>query len=235
MRPRDISPPTIRFTAVSAGYDYNAVISNLSFSLLPGEGICFVGSNGSGKTTILRATLGLCEILSGTIDHFGIDVSLISRDTLAKRGIAYVSQSRSLFPTLTVEENLRVAALGLGRRLTKTSPLDTFRNFPAIAALRNRLAGHLSGGERTIVALARALVGRQELRCLLLDEVSAGLSVLNEKALLDVLMDLRSEGVSLLMAEQNVPFTQLLKIPLLRLPSKVSVLARSQQALHDKV
>ncbi len=219
MTGKTVTSPLLRFADVSAGYGDEAVFQRLSFALSPGEAICFTGPNGSGKSTILRAVVRLSAILSGAIEYQGVDVGRIPKSGFARGGVAYVTQTRGLFPTLTVEENLRTAALGIGKVLSKTAAQELLGRFELSPTLLTRKAGVLSGGERTIVALARALTLKPDLRLLLLDEASAGLSIVKEATLQKLLRALRSEGVALLMAEQNIEFARSLDLAIHSVPS----------------
>jgi branched-chain amino acid transport system ATP-binding protein len=207
------SRTVLSFKSVAAGYGSSVVFRDLSFSLKSGEGTCFVGSNGSGKSTAIRCVLGLAKTFSGTIDLDGRDASSIRRHDFAGLGVGYVPQGRGDMPSLTVEENIWLASGTMPG--TKAAVDAAFDYLPFIASLRARTVNRLSGGERTLVSLARVLVLPACLRLLLLDEISVGLSPKNQEVVIGLLERLRREGVALLMAEQNQQFAQLLGVPLL--------------------
>jgi ABC-type branched-subunit amino acid transport system ATPase component len=203
----------IAFENVSAGYGKTRVFQSLSFLLAAGQGVCFIGPNGCGKSTVLRCVLGLAELFEGRIELAGTSVGHIRRSDFARRGVAYVPQGRGDLPSLTVDENVRLAAIcGPSPSRSDTSRL-VFERLPFLAPLRSQRVANLSGGERTLVALARALALLPRLRLLLLDEISAGLSAGNATAVQALLAQLRKDGVSIMIAEQNLSFAQGLGIP----------------------
>lgn len=205
--------PILRFAGVTVGYGGPPVARNLSFELSAGEGGYFIGPNGCGKSTVLRGVLGLAAVAAGTITFNGSDVTRIPRSQFASRGLGYVPQGRGDFPSLTVDENIRFAANG-GREADDRSAV-VYELLPVLSPLRTRRVRWLSGGERTLVALARALVLRPRLKLLLLDEVSAGLSQVNLDLVRKLLTRLRTEGTAILLAEQNAAFAHSLGLPLI--------------------
>ena len=215
MLPLNAGRPILQFTGVTAGYGHRPVFRDLSFSLVPSEGVCLLGRNGCGKSTVLRSVLGLADVLAGAIEFDGRNVRFMARSDFAGRGLAYVPQGRGDFPSLTVEENIRLAAWSGANQSPRRVVEAVFDEIPFIAPFRSRKVGQLSGGERTLVALARALALRPWPRLLLLDEVSAGLSQVNAQVVASVLTRVRQEGATILMAEQNTAFASSLAFPLL--------------------
>ncbi len=208
-----VASTVLRFINVAAGYGSTPVFRALSFSLASGEGACIVGPNGCGKSTVLRCLLGLADMHSGSIEVLGIDAKRIPRDTFATLGVGYVPQGRGDFPSLTVEENIRLAALRSSTTASGRIIDRVFDEVRFIAPLRSRQVGKLSGGERTLVALARALVHRPALRLLVLDEVSSGLSPSNMDLVGKLLTRVRGEGTAILLAEQNRSFARSIRLP----------------------
>ena len=221
--------PIVSFSNVSAGYGRVPVFRDLTFALARGESACLLGRNGCGKSTLLRCVLGLTDILSGAIKFDGTDVGTIRRYALASMGIGYVPQGRGDFPSLTVEENIRLAAL-CRTSLSPSQIVDlVLDKLPMIASLRSRRVAHLSGGERTMVALARILAMQPDLRLLLLDELSSGLSPENLHFVRTLLQQMCKEGTTILMAEQNVTFAKSLPFRLLEPHWEIGIFAREQE------
>lgn len=204
----------LEFRGVAAGYGGVPVFSRMDLKLSLGEGVCFIGKNGSGKSTVLRCIVRQAEVLHGTIRLLGRSPSEMPAHTLAELGLAYVPQNRGDLPSLTVEENLRLAALN--QRGAKTAEVveRAFEVAPPLRPLRASRVGGLSGGERTLVAFARALSVQSPLRILLVDEVSAGLSQSNRLLVRQQFSRLREEGTALVMAEQNLEFAREVGLPL---------------------
>lgn len=155
------------------------------------------GLNGAGKSTLLRSVIGLAERTSGTVMWDGADLSRWPPHRRARAGLGYVAEDRRLFAALTVRENLHIAARGdVSRREREVLEL-----FPPLAGLMNRPAGHTSGGEQQMVAIARTLMTSP--RLLLLDEPCEGIAPLLVIAIRDALLRLREQGMPMLVAEQN--------------------------------
>lgn len=176
------------------------ILSGCSLELAAGELIGIIGPNGAGKSTMLKALFGLIPIRSGTVRYLGDDITGRKANTLVAKGIAYVPQNNNVFPSLTISENLE-----MGGYLRK-SGYAARRNwvlglFPRLGERLGQRAGSLSGGERQMLAMARALM--MEPKVLLLDEPSAGLSpVLQDQVFLRV-QQVNEAGVSIVMVEQN--------------------------------
>jgi urea transport system ATP-binding protein len=166
--------------------------------------VCLMGRNGVGKTTLLKAIMGLLPVQAGRVTLDGVDVTRWSSDRRARAGIGYVPQGREIFPHLTVEENLRMALLGCGRASGIDDALDLF---PALARLLGRKGGVLSGGEQQQLAIGRALLTRPKV--LMLDEPTEGIQpsiVLEiETAIRRIATDL---GLAVLLVEQYLDFAE---------------------------
>jgi branched-chain amino acid transport system ATP-binding protein len=184
---------------ITAGYGDGAkVLENLNLTVPDGSVVALLGANGSGKTTTLRVASRFLDITSGTIHLDGRDVTKVKPDRLAKAGVCHVPEGRGIFPSLTVEDNLRVFAPN--RR--DTAVARAAEAFPPLADLRTRTAGTLSGGQQQMVALARAYICGA--RVVLLDEVSMGLAPLVVQEIFRFIPRLCAQGTSLLIVEQYV-------------------------------
>jgi branched-chain amino acid transport system ATP-binding protein len=163
--------------------------------------VAIIGPNGAGKSTLLRAVYGLVTRSAGTIRLDGSDVTGLRADRLTRRGLNYVPQTANVFPTLTVAENVHVGSLVVPKA-DRSVALDRVRQlFPLLRDRARQRAGTLSGGQRKLVALARALVTGP--RLLLLDEPSAGLSPQAMELVFEKLVEINALGVGIVMVEQN--------------------------------
>jgi ABC-type branched-subunit amino acid transport system ATPase component len=195
--------PRLRIRGLDAGYGRVQVLFGLDLDVAPGEAVAVLGTNGAGKTTLLRAVSGLLTPTAGTIELDGDDLSRVSAEARARRGIVQV-RGADVFTGLTVEENLRaaLAAHPEARRDTAARIARVYDVFPALAAHRKQDAASLSGGEQQMVALGCALLFEPAL--LLVDELSLGLAPLVLQRLLDVLDGLRSDGQAMVVVEQSL-------------------------------
>ena len=192
--------PRLELDGVSAARDTVAV-EPLNLTMAAGEVVALLGANGAGKPSLIEAIAGRAPITVGTLRLDGRDVTAQSLQARARAGIAWCPEGRRLFPGLTVEETLDVAASG--RRTVRAAAIERMiALFPALAAHRDARAWQLSGGQQQMLAIARAVIA--EPRVVLLDEPSLGLA----PAVLDVVFDavrrLADSGVAVLLAEQNV-------------------------------
>jgi len=167
-----------------------------------GELVCLIGANGAGKTTTLRALTGLVRAASGAVRYDGTDITRLKPHEIARRGLALVPEGRGVFAQLTIEENLAMGAYARSDPAGVASDVDrAFALFPRLKERRRQTAGTLSGGEQQMLAIARALMSRPKL--LLLDEPSMGLAPLMVEKIFEVIRTIASEGVTLLLVEQN--------------------------------
>ncbi len=182
------------------GYGDVDILNGVSLELGPSDIAVVVGPNGAGKSTALKALFGLVTLRGGRITLCGEDITGSAPDTIVPRGMAYVPQERNIFPNLTVNENLEIGAYT--RRGDITAAQDRiYRLFPPLAERRRSPAGTLSGGQRQMVAIGRALM--LEPRVLLLDEPTVGLSPLFIDQILEKITEINRSGVAILMVEQN--------------------------------
>ena len=192
---------------VDAAYGMSQVLSEIALAVGAGEAVALLGRNGVGKTTLLRTIIGLHAVRGGSIAFCDEDVTRLPAYRRARLGIGYVPQGRGIFPQLTVEENLGVGASALQGRKPATVPdaAPLYDLFPALARLRARKGGVLSGGEQQQLALARALLGKP--RLLLLDEPTEGIQPSVVQEIERILGTVRRElGIALLLVEQHLDF-----------------------------
>jgi len=186
---------------VSAGYAGEDVVRDVSFEVAEGEAITVIGSNGAGKSTLFRAVIGMLTATSGSVTFDGDDITTMPTHKISRRGLAYVPAERHLFPRMTVHENLLLGAF--------PSRPDAEREdfvlsvFPRLAERRKQDAGTMSGGEQQMLAVARALMSQPKV--LMLDEPTTGLSPRLAREAYAALARLRDAGLTLVVAEQQVP------------------------------
>ncbi len=192
--------PVLEVDAATSGYGQMEVVRDLSLRVDEGEIISIIGPNGAGKSTAMKLVFGLLKPWRGSVRFLGEDVGGLAPDKLVRRGMAYVPQVANVFTTLTVEENLEMGAF------TLTGPLGerkrrVYELFPRLHERRRQRAGQMSGGERQMVAMGRALMLDPKL--LMLDEPSAGLAPLLVDMIFEKIEEVNAAGISVLMVEQN--------------------------------
>ena len=194
----------LKVDRIDTFYGQSHVLQGVSLSIREGEVVCLLGRNGVGKTTTLRSVMGLTPPRSGKIFLNDIDITGRPPFQIANKGIGYMPDDRRIFPDLTLFENLELA-----RRLSRKGGIQwTFEKiydlFPVFIDLKDRKGTHLSGGEQKMLAIGRALMKNPHL--LLLDEPSEGLAPLIVQNLIEVLSRIQGEGVTILLADQNLKF-----------------------------
>ncbi len=189
---------------IHAAYGSSRVLFGISLDVAQGECVCLLGRNGMGKTTTMRAIMGLTPPSAGRVVWKGQDIAGWPPFRIARAGIGFVPEDRRIFAELTVRENLDVAGQAAGRP-GRWNIEAVFALFPKLAELANRQGGYLSGGEQQMLTIGRTLMGNPEL--LLLDEPSEGLAPLVVENLLDQVSRLKREGLTILLAEQGVDFS----------------------------
>ena len=188
----------VALAGVNAFYGDSHALYDVSFSLQEGRVLALLGRNGAGKTTCIHSIVGFLPVRSGEIRLFGERISSLAPEAIARRGVGLVPQGRRIFPSLTVRENLVVAARPASKGWDLAAVLSAF---PGLAGRQNQTAGSLSGGEQQMLAIGRALMTNP--RVLLLDEPSEGLAPAIVHEVGRVLGKLRASGLSILLVEQN--------------------------------
>lgn len=191
----------LEVSGLCAGYDSKDVVFGVSVSVSEGEVVAVIGSNGAGKTTFLRAVCGLLPVTGGDVKYERKSITDLAVHEVARAGISFVPAERHLFPEMSVAENL---ALGAFPRRPDPSRLSlVFELFPRLGERRRQAAGTMSGGEQQMLAVGRALMSRP--RLLILDEPTTGLAPKLAAEAYESLAALRAQGVTILVAEQQVP------------------------------
>ena len=195
--------PLLEVRELSVSYGKVEAVHTVSLSMQEGSIVTVIGPNGAGKTTLLGAVMGLLPA-RGTVSYQGEPVERLTVEQRVGRGLILVPERRELFAGMSVADNLALGAFARRRHgdaESKRSLADVYARFPRLAQRRSQMAGTLSGGERQMLALGRALMGKP--RLLMLDEPSLGLAPLIVREIFSIVAELRSTGVSILLVEQN--------------------------------
>ena len=200
---RDAARPLLEVAGLAAGYRRLQVLWDVDLVIHEHESVVLLGANGAGKTTLLKAIMSVVEVWAGRIDFAGEDITRLRTDQRVRRGIVFMSET-SGFPGLTIEENVLIGAQFLTKNRARQRIDELYAVFPDLGERRRALAGTLSGGQRKMLGIAKALVGNP--RLLIMDEPSAGLSPRYVKEVIGVLAQFRDKQLALLIAEQNVKF-----------------------------
>ncbi len=191
----------IKFDDIEAGYIPGGnILQGCSLDVAPGELVGIIGPNGAGKSTLVKALFGLVNVRSGTVTYQGEDITGLTAHELVSRGIGYVPQNENVFPSLTVSENLEMGSYLAPQRFKERLEFVSDM-FPRLAERIGQRAGSLSGGERQMLAMGRALM--MEPKVLLLDEPSAGLSPVLQDQVFIRTKQINDSGVAIVMVEQN--------------------------------
>jgi len=193
----------LQLEGVSAGYGHTTILEDLDFSVAPGERLGIIGRNGAGKTTTLATAMGLTQMRKGRVLLGGSDLTALRPSARANKGLGYVPQTRDIFSSLTVEENLRA---GQNRKSGESSArllAEAYKLFPRLHERRSNWGNELSGGEQQMLSIARALMGRPTI--LLLDEPLEGLAPVVAQELMAAIKVLAEErGIGTVLVEQQV-------------------------------
>ena len=221
--------PLLEVSGLEAGFGANLVLHGVDLAVEAGTSVGLFGLNGAGKSVTMKVLAGLVPARAGHVIFDGADVTSLTPEDRARRGMAYTPQARQLFPKLTVEQNLRLGGYVVRRR-DKSQYASTlaavYDRFPILADRRGQNAGLLSGGEQAMLAIGRALVG--EPKVLLIDEPSAGLAPAVIDIVLEMLQQLRAEGMTMVLVEQNITFG-------FRLVDRAAILQRGQVVYEGDV
>ena len=210
-------------TGIVAGYGDTEILHGVSISVKAGEIVTIIGPNGCGKSTFMKAVVGIVRVKAGSVVFRDQDISSRAPGQIVRAGLCYVPQTANVFPSLTIRENLDMGAFT--RKDDYRGRIEEmFEMFPDLAARPNQKAGNLSGGQRQTLAIARALMLDPVL--LLLDEPSAGLSPTMRSSVFDHIREINATGVTVLLVEQNAREA-------LRMSNRGYVLSSGENRLED--
>ena len=207
-----MSEPMLTVDSLSAWYGAAQILYDLSFEVNRGEVVALMGRNGAGKSTTMKTIMGLVPRREGVVHFNGEDISSRKPFEIARRGLAFTPEDRRIFVDLTVMENLDVGRqptrhFADGRPAPSWTPEQLFRLFPNLAEMPDRLGGRMSGGEQQMLTVARTLMGNPLL--VLLDEPSEGVAPLIVEQMANTILELKKQGLSILLSEQNIHFARL--------------------------
>ncbi len=193
-------------SGIEAGYGKVQVLWGVGIDVGPRESVVLLGANGAGKSTLLKVIVGLMPAWHGEVRLGAENVTALRTDRRVRRGMSYMSEL-GVFPGLSIDENLRIGGLRSERTALRRRLDELYGVFPDLAARKRQLAGSLSGGQRKMLGIGKALASGPKV--LVMDEPSAGLSPLFVQQVIDILGRFRGEGLAMLIAEQNVAFLDL--------------------------
>ena len=207
-----MSEPMLTVDSLSAWYGAAQILYDLSFEVNRGEVVALMGRNGAGKSTTMKTIMGLVPRREGVVHFNGEDISSRKPFEIARRGLGFTPEDRRIFVDLTVIENLDVGRqptrhFADGRPAPSWTPEQLFRLFPNLAEMPDRLGGRMSGGEQQMLTVARTLMGNPLL--VLLDEPSEGVAPLIVEQMANTILELKKQGLSILLSEQNIHFARL--------------------------
>jgi branched-chain amino acid transport system ATP-binding protein len=193
----------LEFEKVSAGYGMVQILWNVSFQVKEKEIVTIIGPNGAGKTTLVRTIVGLIQAKNGAVRFKGENIERLPSYERVKKGITLIPEGRDIFPRLTVEENLALGAYTVNDKDTiKRTKEEVYQIFPVLKKKEKALAQTLSGGEQQMLVICRSLMSKPQL--LILDEPSLGLAPIIVEKVLDTLLKINEDGVTILLVEQNI-------------------------------
>jgi branched-chain amino acid transport system ATP-binding protein len=227
--------PSLKVEGLTSHYGPVQAIVDISLEVYPGELVTIVGANGAGKTTLLHTLSGAQPASAGSVFFEGVDITNLAPHKITARGICHSPEGRQVFAPLSVEDNLRLGAFSRtdDKTVIKAEIENIYSLFPVLKEKRLQASGTLSGGQQQMLAIGRAMMGKPTL--LLLDEPSMGLSPLLVKEIFRVIQDLNSQGVTILLVEQNARAA--LKIAdrgYVLESGRVALSASAEELLHDE-
>jgi branched-chain amino acid transport system ATP-binding protein len=207
-----MSLPALEVEHLNAWYGAAQVLYDVTFAVGRGEVVALMGRNGAGKSTTMKAVMGLMPRRDGMVQVNGRDISALKPYEIARLGVGFTPEDRRIFSDLTVLENLDAGrqpprAFTDGRPAPSWTPESLFKLFPNLAELRHRPGGRMSGGEQQMLTIARTLMGNPLI--VLLDEPSEGIAPLIVEEIADTIVELKKQGLSVLLSEQNVGFAEM--------------------------
>jgi branched-chain amino acid transport system ATP-binding protein len=194
-------PVLLEVRGLEVNYGGIRAVKGVDLEVREGELVCLIGANGAGKSTTLRAVCGLLPARAGSVRYDGTDIAGVAIHELPRRGLVMVPEGRGIFPQLTVQENLAMGAYTRNDAGIAEDIERRYETFPRLKERRTQVAGTLSGGEQQMLAMGRALMARPKL--LLLDEPSMGLAPRLVAKIFDIVRQVASQGVTILLVEQN--------------------------------
>jgi len=206
------APPALAVERLCAWYGAAQILYDVTLTVGRGEVVALMGRNGAGKSTTLKAIMGLLARRSGAVHANGRDISALKPFEIARLGVGFTPEDRRIFADLTVLENLDIGRqpprmFEDGTQAPAWMPDILFRLFPNLAEMRHRLGGRISGGEQQMLTIARTLMGNPLI--VLLDEPSEGIAPLIVEEIANTIVELKKRGLSILLSEQNVQFAQI--------------------------
>jgi branched-chain amino acid transport system ATP-binding protein len=201
------SPPKLEVRGLNAAYGRAHILYDVALEVRAGEAVALVGRNGAGKSTTLRTILGLVANCDGEVVFDGASIARLPTYQRVRCGLGYVPEDRRIFSDLTVDDNLEVGRRSGPRGAPRWTRERLFEIFPNLRELRGRLGGRMSGGEQQMLAIARTLMGSPSL--VLLDEPSEGLAPKIVEQMIEAILAMKRQGLSLLLSEQNLRFARL--------------------------
>ncbi len=199
-----MSAPLLEVKNLSARYGRAQALFGVSIALAPGEVVALMGRNGAGKSTTLKAIIRLVQAEADALVFAGTDIRASATYRIARLGLGYVPEDRRIFTDLTVAENLEVGRRAAPPGRTPWTAERLFSVFPNLAGMQSRSAGHVSGGEQQMLAIARTLMGNP--RAILLDEPSEGIAPIILEQMASAILRMKQEGIAVLLSEQNLDF-----------------------------
>ncbi len=193
-------------TGLHAHYGRAHILSDVALEVGTGEVVVLLGRNGAGKSTTMKAIMGLVRPSAGRVAFLGHEIAGREPFEIARLGLGYVPEERRIFADLSVLENLEVGRRPARDGMRPWTPERLFALFPSLGAMRNRPGGRMSGGEQQMLTIARTLMGNP--RLILLDEPSEGLAPVVVERMAEAIRSLKAEGLSILLSEQNLHFAQ---------------------------